>query len=204
MVSQSLAQAWIARLEAVVGPDPCSGLDPGDFVDEQGHRRRIDRPLIAWLTHGEAGPPGGAGIDLALWHALASGQPAACEFPPTGPLQDARAPSRGEVAIEVWTERELAAIQALWTLGVTLQDRKALDRAEQAARWCVAELQPDNATAHPWGVNAFVALSAEGDFEADLYAQTLVHNAQVGRGRPGRFATLVLLASLRSLQQAWR
>ena len=191
---------WIARLRASIGPDPLAGIDAAAFADERGNRRAIDAPLLAWLTDGPSTPPSGPGLDLALWHALAADEPWQADLPDSGPLQDLDAPGRGEVAIEVWTERELAAIQALWTLGVVRGKEALMDRAEAAAAWCVQELQPDNATAHPWGVNAFVALSADGSFEADLYAQTLVHNAQVGTGRPGRFAALVLLASLRSLE----
>lgn len=193
---------WIKRLRATIPADALVGLDPVGFADEQGNRRAIDQPLLAWLTGKPSQPPTRPGLDLELWHALASDGPVHTNLPGAGPLQDADAPSRGEAAIEVWTERELAAIQALWTIGVTRADRSFIDRAENAARWCVAEIQPDNATNHPWGVNAFAALAANGDIEAELYAQTLVHNAQVGLGRPGRFAALVLLASLRSLERA--
>jgi hypothetical protein len=194
-------QPWTARLRALLGPEPLAGLDPAAFADENGNRRSIDRPLLCWLLGQPAGPAAKPGLDLELWHALAEGS-----APPViggrGPLQDASAPGRGEVAIEVWTERELAAIQALWTLGVVCHEPALRDRAEDAARWCVEELQPDNATAHPWAVNAFASLARRGDAEADLYAQTLVHNAMVATGRPGRFASLVLLASLRSMDIA--
>lgn len=193
---------WTARLRAIVGPEPLAGIDPDDFADESGHRRAVDKPLIAWLTEGTTKPAKGQGLDIDLWHALANDSEVVATFTPDGPLQDADAPGRGEVAIEVWTERELAAIQALWTIGVQRDEATLVCRAEAAATWCVQELQPDNATAHPWGVNAFAALAAGGDIEADLYAQTLVHNAQVATGRVGRFAKLVLLASLRSLEIA--
>ncbi|MEQ9095411.1 MAG: hypothetical protein RIE32_04030 [Phycisphaerales bacterium] len=191
---------WIVRLRAIVGPEPLAGIDPGNFADESGHRRKVDRPLLAWLTNGPCEPISGGGLDVELWYALATGGEVPGSFSDAGPLQDAQAPERGEVAIEVWTERELAAIQALWTLGGRRGEPTLTQRAEAAARWCVAELQPDNATAHPWGVNAFVSLAVQGDSEADLYAQGLVHNAQVATGRPGRFARLILLASLRSLE----
>lgn len=195
------SQPWITRLRALLGPDPLASVDSASFVDERGNRRSIDRPLLAWLLGKAVGPAAQPGLDLALWHALADGGPVPT-FAVEGPLQDARAPERGEVAIEVWTERELAAIQALWTLGAVRGDPGLMGRAEAAARWCVQEIQPDNATAHPWAVNAFASLADSGDFEADLYAQTLVHNAMVSTGRPGRFAALVLLASLRSMEIA--
>lgn len=198
---QAHRQPWIARLRAVLGSDPLVGINPDTFADENGNRRSIDRPLLAWLLHFTTAPTNDAGLDLVLWDALAndtSFDDAAIAA--DGPLQDANAPGRGEVAIEVWTERELAAIQALWTIGVQRIEPHFTRRAEAAAQWCVQELQPDNATAHPWAVNAFASLAAQGDLEADLYAQTLMHNAQVGTGRPGRFASIVLLASLRSLE----
>ena len=199
------AQPWIGRLRAVVDSSALEGLEPDGFADESGNRRAVDMPLIAWLVGRPVTLDGPQSIDLVLWATLARG---GGNEPPgwaaRGPLQDADAPSRGEVAIEVWTERELSAIQALWTLGVERDQRAWCDRAELAARWCVEELQPDNATAHPWGVNVFAALSAGGDVEAELYAQTLMHNCQVGTGRPGRFANLVLVASLRSLEAADR
>lgn len=185
----------------MLGPDPLAGVDPDTFADENGNRRSIDRPLLAWLFHFTTAPTKDAGLDLQLWHALANDTSFDdAHIAAEGPLQDAAAPSRGEVAIEVWTERELAAIQALWTLGVQRIEPDLTRRAERAARWCVEEVQPDNATGHPWAVNAFACLASRGDIEADLYAQTLLHNAQVGTGRPGRFASIVLFASLRSLE----
>lgn len=193
--------AWIRRLGATVDTGALDGLDAGSFADERGHRRSVDGLLIAWLRGVRPEGARGFGVDLELWDALAGGGPVdAGVWCSGGALQDPRAPGRGEVSIEVWTERELSAIQALWALGVERGNAGWRERAEAAARWCVEELQPDNATGHPWGVNAFAALAAGGDFEADLYAQTLLHNAQVGLGRPGRFANLVLLASLRSLE----
>lgn len=197
---QQLAR-WAARLRAIVGPEPLAGVDPLDFADESGHRRAVDRPLLAWLTENTTSPAKGQGLDVDLWHALANDS-GVSTISPDGPLQDAEAPGRGEVAIEVWTERELAAIQALWTIGVQRDEPGLVQRAESAAAWCVQELQPDNATAHPWGVNVFAAMASRGDIEADLYAQALVHNAQVATGCVGRFARLVLLASLRSLEIA--
>lgn len=200
-MDQERLKPWIDRLRAVLGSDPLAGVAPDGFTDEQGNRRSIDRPLLAWLHHRTTVPTRDAALDLVLWHALANDASIdLAAIAPDGPLQDARAPSRGEVAIEVWTERELSAIQALWTLGAQRIEPGLIRRAEAAARWCVEEIQPDNATAHPWAVNAFASLAAQDEIEADLYAQTLLHNAQVGTGRPGRFASLVLLASLRSLE----
>ncbi|MFI4914923.1 MAG: hypothetical protein ACIAS6_00275 [Phycisphaerales bacterium JB060] len=198
---ERVPKPWIDRLGAILGPDILAGIEAETFRDERGNRRAIDGPLLAWLQGRTIRPTTDDGLDLTLWYALANdAEPAATVATGDGPLQDPAAPGRGEVAIEVWTERELAAIQALWTLGAQRNEPDLIARAQAAAAWCVQEIQPDNATGHPWAVNAFAALSAGGDFEADLYAQTLVHNAQVATGRPGRFAGLVLLASLRSME----
>jgi len=200
-LNQERLKPWIDRLRVVLCLDPLAGVDPDTFADEQGNRRSIDRPLFAWLLHRTTTPIRDAELDLALWYALANDTPFdEAAIAADGPLQDSKAPSRGEIAIEVWTERELGAIQALWTLGAQRREPNLIRRAEGAARWCVEEIQPDNSTSHPWAVNAFVSLAAQGTIEADLYAQTLMHNAQVGTGRPGRFASVVLLASLRSLE----
>lgn len=161
----------------------------------------MDGALIGWLTGRGWTGRAGVGLDVDLWGALAGGGDVVVGWRGgDGPLQDAGEVARGGVSVEVWTERELSAIQALWTLGVVRGDGALRARAEAAARWCVGELQPDNATGHPWGLNAFVGLSVAGDVEADLYAQGLLHNACVGLGRPGRFSSLVLLGSLVSLE----
>ena len=196
---------WMDRLRGVVGEGALSGVDVHGFVDERGHRRAVDRYLIGWLLGAVPGGELGLGLDLALWGALARGErPEVGWRGGVGSLQDWGEVSGGLASIEVWTERELSAIQALWTLGVVLGESGWCERSEAAARWCVLELQPDNATGHPWGLNAFVCLSCGGDVEAEMYAQTLLHNACVGLGRPGRFSSLVLLGSLRSLELTGR
>jgi len=198
----------VAMVEAIARePDPAGAI--AAFGDEAGHRRPVDAPLLAWLAgvRWERGDAAGE-LDVALWDRLASGVsargPLGLDASGDGPLQGLEAVRAGQAAIEVWTERELSAIQALWTLGVTAGRADWRDRALEAARWCVRELQPDNATQHPWGLNAFVWLGASGEADADLYAQTLVVNATVGSGLPGRVAGLVMLAAGRSLELALR
>lgn len=163
----------------------------------------MDRFLIGWLLGERVVGGAGEGLDVRLWGVLAGGgEVERSLFVGDGPLQDIGLVRGGAVSVEVWTERELSAIQALWTLGVARGESVLRLRAEAAARWCVEALQPDNATGHPWGVNAFVGLSACGEVEAELYAQTLLHNCCVSRGVPDRFSSLVLLASLRSLESS--
>jgi hypothetical protein len=66
-----------------------------------------------------------------------------------------------------------------------------------AAEYLIAEVQPDNATNHPFALAAFLALAHAGNFEAMLYAQTLLHNCQVQLGRPDAFSAALLLHAAR-------
>ncbi|MEO1007036.1 MAG: hypothetical protein AAFX79_00545 [Planctomycetota bacterium] len=179
----------------------------GTFADEAGHRRDVDRPLLGWLLGVAAGDRGAepiheAPIDVVLWAAARDGSMRELGVQESGSLQPFAWAEAGRVAIEVWTERELSAIQALWAIGIERRDEHARTRAEDAARWCVAELQPDNATNHPWAIDVFAWLGARGDGHADLYAQTLLHNATIATGRPGRFSAMILHAAARSLRAA--
>ncbi|GAB5495406.1 MAG: hypothetical protein Phyf2KO_04860 [Phycisphaerales bacterium] len=99
-------------------------------------------------------------------------------------------------AIEVWTETELAAVHAAWSLGHDWRTE-----ARRAAAWLVDNIQPDNATNRPWGVHVFVSLAHEtGGAQYELYAQTLLHNCQVMTGRPDDFSAMILLHAARELQ----
>ena len=99
-------------------------------------------------------------------------------------------------AIEVWTETELAAVHAAWSLGPEWRAE-----ARRAAAWLVDNIQPDNATNRPWGVHVFAMLAHEtGGAQYELYAQTLLHNCQVMTGRPDDFSAMILLHAARVLQ----
>ena len=99
-------------------------------------------------------------------------------------------------AIEVWTETELAAVHAAWSLGPEWRTE-----ARRAAAWLVDNIQPDNATNRPWGVHVFASLAHEsGGAQYELYAQTLLHNCQVMTGRPDDFSAMILLHAARELQ----
>ncbi|MCA9272432.1 MAG: hypothetical protein KDA31_05240 [Phycisphaerales bacterium] len=132
-------------------------------------------------------------LDEQLWSALAG----LCEAPlAPGSLHG---PITGEYesgAIEVWTETELACVHAAWSLGPAWQQA-----ACESARWLLGNIQPDNATNHPWAVHAFAKLAEEtGNIEFDLYAQTLLHNCIVGQGRPDDYSALILLHASRAIQ----
>lgn len=165
------------------------------FSDEAGNHRAIDPLLIAWLRHSpHPGTPEPASTDLKLWSALVRGQVNAMmqTVAPTGaPL----APEFNRLAIEVATETELACLHALSHAGA---DARA--RIEDASDWIVHNLQPDNATNHPWAVHVFLRRAFEtGAVEHRLYAETLLHNCIVSLGRADRFSALLLLDSGRTL-----
>lgn len=132
-------------------------------------------------------------LDEQLWSALAG----LCETPPAP--SSASGPITGEYesgAIEVWTETELACVHAAWSLGPNWRQA-----ARESARWLLGNIQPDNATNHPWAVHVFAKLAEEtGNAEFDLYAQTLLHNCIVSHGRPDDYSALILLHASRAIQ----
>lgn len=177
-------------------PDTHAPAKFPEFSDEAGNRRAIDPLLIAWLQHSP--PPIIPSIqstDLKLWNALVRGHPAAMlvSITPSGsPL----VPEFNQLAIEVATETELAALHALSHAGSI-----ARARVEAASDWVVHNIQPDNATNHPWAVHVFLQRAFEtGSVEHRLYAETLLHNCVVSLGRADRFSALILLDSGRTLK----
>lgn len=173
------------------------------FRDELGNRRRVDLPfLCAALGVTPPGPPGERlDLDDRLWWATHDPDVRLAEFGSgDGPLD----PAMAEAAIESRTETELSAMHALFRLGLDRGEPGMVERALRAARWQVAELQPDNGTNHPWGVHVFVVLAASTDDPGEsgaalMHAQTLLHNCQVQQGRADRFSAWVLLDAARTL-----
>lgn len=177
------------------------GTPPGrlpEFADESGNRRAIDPLLLAWLRRSP--PPivsNPQSTDLKLWNSLVRGQ--------TGSMLQAVAPAGvplcpefANLAIEVATETELASLHALSHAG-----NAARSRVDAASDWIVHNIQPDNATNHPWAVHVFLQRALEsGSVEHRLYAETLLHNCVVSLGRADRFSALVLLDSGRTLKAA--
>jgi hypothetical protein len=183
--------------------DPSRSLE--DFADEAGHRRAVDRPFLAWLGRREppaqAAPPS-TDPDVAIWHAIATDTPipeAVWEFHrrsewrsdfDAGSLFPQRNAS-GPIAIEVWTEVELSALQGLAWKADADPDLRSLVR--QTAHWLTENLQPDNATNHPWAIHVFAAIGVrDNNPDASMYAQTLLHNCQVAQGRSDAFSALIL------------
>lgn len=174
---------WAAGLRAHAGDPvvtPPLADDPTNATPFLAHKGRIPRPAR----------PARVDPDAALWWALLDGDRSAAhvvlrDHAPTGPVF----PQAPTTAIEVWTERDLSALQALWWLS---HER---DRMLDAARWHLDNTQPDNATNRPWGIPAFLTIALEdGSHDARLYAETLLHNAvAAGGGSPEPFSAMILL-----------
>ncbi len=206
---------WPAMLRAAADPVLASVDWSRPFADDAGNTRPIDAMLIARLR-GRPAPPLRGSLpatqpDLALWHALASNAPpertdavlAAARAEPRsswGGDSGALFPQSG-IALEVWTETDLAALHALWWLARTHHrpDWEALVRG--ASAWHLDNIQPDNATAHPWAVHLF-ALAGATNPHARLYAETLLHNCQVSLGRPDKLSALILLDAACAIEAA--
>lgn len=185
---------WEGRLRHAAGDVRVDANELAAFRDDAGHRRRVDPWLLAHAF----------GVDATSLHlddATAREEPWlalwACLHQPardTSMWREGEGPLFRHLharAIEVWTEGELAGLHALWWLA--RRDDSLMRRARSAAAWLIAELQPDNATQRPWAIHAFAELAAEGDIEADMYAQTLLLNATAGRDKPDRFSAAILV-----------
>jgi hypothetical protein len=193
-VLESAARASLERPEnraLVEGP-------PEKFRDERGGRRAVDDCLLARTGRSRLSVAGREprSADEAWWLALVGAASAEVVVAylnddPTGPLT--RQPAR--TGVEVWTETELSALHA--AAGLAAEGRApegaGLARCAAAARWNIEHMQPDNATNHPWAVHVFAWLSVvEGNADAELYAQTLVHNSMVTLGRADVVSGLIL------------
>lgn len=132
-------------------------------------------------------------LDERLWRSLAD---QSIKPPPCHSLIGPLTGENKSGAIEVWTETELACVHAAWSLG---DDWRTAAKA--SATWLLENIQPDNATNHPWAVHVFASLAVEtGNFEFDLYAQSLLHNCIVGTGKPDAFSAIILLHASRAIQ----
>ena len=173
-----------------------------DFRDDLGHRRRVDAPILHHLL--KVAPPlapDGPGLresDEQLWWGITL-----AHFDPARVLQggwEGSGPLTGDAtlaAIETATQTELSALHALWHHVQQTTDprrrQKRLRRLVSAAEWCIASIQPDNATNHPWAIPVFLHMASQlGQGDAAIYAEVLVHNCLVARGRPDRFSALLL------------
>lgn len=183
--------------------------DPGgdaryvaDFTDEAGNRTSVDQAFLSCVL-GVAAPEGAtesAWPEVVLWRGLAAKRARAWALERVEPGNGALFASAADrLGLEAWTRCELAGLHAL---AAWRGDERVRRRVEDATTWLMREIQPDNATNEPWGVWVFAARWVErGDAEARLYAETMVHNAVVARGRPDRRSGWILLDAARRLSR---
>lgn len=205
---------WIARLDA--GARDARSLLPlganeesrvefvRQFADEYGNRARTTEPFLRCVlglsAHPESDP---SDLDERLWWSLCSDQSIVLSELADGPTLT---PPSDDIAIEHWTQIELCALHALWTINQRSSadsfDRRIID----AAVWIMHELQPDNAINRPWALPVFIMLSLTLDDDNDratasMYAQTLLHNCSITMGKPDILSSCILLHSAESLRQ---
>ena len=213
-----MLRAIAARSLEDAGRSPDQIPDPADpasvFADDLGHRRPVDRPFFAWRHARTRGNPpdtatpdthanANADPDTQLWHALTDKR--ADPLRTLASFDAGHARDRtdggalfgqhdGHVPLEVWTERELSAAHALGWLARTRRDPSLATRLDAAMAWHLENLQPDNATNHPWAVHLFLFWSDRHDNPSGrMYAETLLHNCQVSMGRADAFSAHILI-----------
>jgi hypothetical protein len=194
---------WSRRLRAIAEPvlegtplvRPASFAErqafADAFADEAGHRRVWDAFLLARLL----GLPTPPSDEPWLWSWSETADSPRRREPPFFADPDAW-------ALEQETEKELAGIHGWsWrireatTRDATVRDATVRERSafDAATDWILANLQPDNATNHPWAIHVFLTRASEGHTDARLYAESMLHNTIVHQSRPDRFSAVILL-----------
>lgn len=217
-MNRTVIATWVTRLErltnGLVLPTDRDEIEryTQAFSDGCGDRRGLDAPLLARLMGGDARhfmPQTEDDKSTALMRAAGRRDVDAVMTLIGDEEDDEPRPLIAQPSIatlEAETEGELAAVHAVGALALTFTPQ-LLPRVEQAARWLMAEIQPDNATHRPWAVHVFVwaAATMDGDMaiDAEMYAQTLVHNAAVASsmtsGKIDVFSLVLLLDAQRTL-----
>lgn len=171
-------------------------------VDNPGEKWAVSMAPGFAVSSGRAVDAGAFGRctrDQLVWRAAAEDPGSAVGLVESGagPLLE-----RGSGdAIEVWTDCELSALHALWR--AMLRGADVRDRVERGCAWLIEEIQPDNATNRPWGVGAFAQIGIEtGNYEAVLYAETLLHNYQASEARGDALCASILLDGAAGLELA--
>mgnify|MGYP006896910220 CR=1 FL=1 len=138
-------------------------------------------------------------VDLRLWLEACRAAPAPEGVPAgEGPLLA----WDQSVAIEVWTECELAALHALARFARHPDPAIASfsgERTAEAIRWHLEHTQPDNATNRPWALHAFL-LAEDGSGEPTAYAGKLLHNRSATEARNEPLSLWILADAARELR----
>lgn len=148
-------------------------------------------------------PGGGLAPELALWRAV---HDASFDLRPVLTRSDVGASDGPLIAqgryrtLETWTESELSALHALGRV-VGSGRHEWAERLDRARSWHLEHTQPDNATNRPWALHVFVQ---GGDLESALYAQTLLHNAQVAGPTLEPLARVIMLDAANELERGAR
>lgn len=204
-------EQWITRLEHGAqmvlretplfegASDPVSVADwISYFADELGHRRALDRAVLARLLGTSPGPmPAFPTPDIALWWGQDL-QSDSHRGPPPQPI----VPQDPNMGIELWTEIELGALHAVWNRVIDRAAPECGVLARQAVEWHVNELQPDNATSHAFGLHGFVICAHERNLsDVWLHADMMLHSTMLGTGKPDRFSACLMLDAARGLRR---
>lgn len=221
------AKAWADRLLSLAEEPFGGGLcgSGGLLENSQGRadalaetlRRpmRFALPLAEWVLTDPpmAGPVGEsrAAAEHTHWWAGLLGRGPIPQFAGDGPIL----PEDPDEAIEVWSEQELSALHAAWWIARSNNDLR--ERLDAAVRWHTANLQPDNATNHPWAVHVFAEFAVRtGDAHARLHAETICSNYRVLQAQAARpdaersedradlFSALIMLDASRAMAFAAR
>lgn len=223
-MTNKAASIWRKRLLSV-GEPVVGGIDwHAEFRDEMGHRREVDRAFLGWCSREGGGLPGiahagsvedGVAIEVALWSALLGGAgPKEVESALAAAQSGERTAwdagallPQGRTALEVWTETDLCCLHALWWLARLHQREDWAALVDDVTGWHLENIQPDNATTHPWGLHLFalrdIGAGSKGDGAARLHAEMMLHTCQMSLGRADRLSALILVDAARAIGAAW-
>jgi hypothetical protein len=176
---------WARRLRAGACDETALGLAPPDS---------------AW------GAEVGSAPDRQVWHVATS-----VEVPSDHGLEripglriegDGPLLQRGATdAVEVWVDRELAAMHALGRIARRLERAAWFDRLRRAVEWHVEHTGTENATHRPWAVHLFVL---HGSPDPEFFASGQLHAVTVEHGgaRPDPCTSWILRDAARELDLA--
>ena len=177
-------------------------MNPADWIrhlESLGATAASDLPPDPTLLSGARG-------EQRLWRLCTGSTPGVEVFPEIrsvlGDRSGALLATDGFLAIEVWTECELAALHALTRFARDPNAEIAAfsaARVAQAVRWHLEHTQPDNATNRPWAIHAFL-LAEDGTGEPTAYAGTLLNNMSATEARAEPLSRWILADAARELR----
>lgn len=220
-MNREVIDNWVKRLEhltrGVVLPIEPREIERyiREFADGNGDRRSLDGPLLVRVSgrsHSAFVRLDDDDVATALMRAAGRqdvGHAMELIRPGDGTAPLPLVADEGIATLESETEKELASVHAVAALALTNAGAELRPRLASAVRWLMAEIQPDNATHRPWAVHAFVwaaaTMQGRDASDAEMYVQTLVHNAVVAAstrsGAIDRFSLILLRDAQQVLQR---